>query len=196
AVVTPTPMAGTHQEVSDDSLCNNYDILDLENSETIILELSEEFPTYKKADDLRKPKNPALTPLYLKNNRPLQNRNCDPSSGDSNRIVMELAEAGALKEKTPKRSEEKRTSTNNESSGVKVRHKRGPQSTVTRRSGINVLSSSHIAKKYDELLDQRKILLEKQIELANQDITFQKTKNKLEIEILTLKLAKEKENKN
>ncbi|KAJ8913799.1 hypothetical protein NQ315_002705 [Exocentrus adspersus] len=131
AVVTPTPMAGTHQEVSDDSLCNNYDILDLENSETIILELSEEFPTYKKADDLRKPKNPALTPLYLKNNRPLQNRNCDPSSGDSNRIVMELAEAGALKEKTPKRSEEKRTSTNNESSGVKVRHKRGPQSTVT-----------------------------------------------------------------
>lgn len=64
---------------------------------------------------------------------------------------------------------------------------------VFSQPGIQILASSHIASKYDELLDLRKVLTEKQIEIANQDLAFQKAKNKLEIDILTVQLAKEKE---
>ncbi|CAG9769774.1 unnamed protein product [Ceutorhynchus assimilis] len=63
----------------------------------------------------------------------------------------------------------------------------------TRRPEIQILASSHIAQKYDELLDQRKLLLQKQIESINQDLAFQEIKNKLEIDILNIKLAREKQ---
>lgn len=61
--------------------------------------LFQELPTFKKPDDLRKPKNPALKASYLNNERPLENQNQDPSNGESDFIVMEFAEDGVLKEK-------------------------------------------------------------------------------------------------
>lgn len=44
-------------------------------------------------------------------------------------------------------------------------------------------------------MDRRAILVEKQIEQVNQELHFQKIKNKFEIEILRLKLEKEKKEK-
>ncbi|CAG9768508.1 unnamed protein product [Ceutorhynchus assimilis] len=86
-----------------------------------------------------------------------------------------------------------RSDTNKGIARAQGRGRQGLMTRQTRRPGIRILASSHIAQKYDELLDQRKLLLQKQIESINQDLTFQKIKNKLEIDILNIKLAREKQ---
>lgn len=62
-------------------------------------------------------------------------------------------------------------------------------STISSRQSVKILTSSDIAKKYNTLLDSRQILVEKQIEQVNQEVTFQRAKHKIEIELLNLELA-------
>ncbi|XP_057671229.1 uncharacterized protein LOC130902958 [Diorhabda carinulata] len=72
------------------------------------------------------------------------------------------------------------------------KRKKAVETTQPKRQGVKILSSSNIAKKYDILLDRRAILVDKQIEQINEELHFQKIKNKLEIEILKLKVEKKK----
>lgn len=63
---------------------------------------------------------------------------------------------------------------------------------MSARQSVKILTSTDIAKKYNQLLDSRQVLVDKQIEQINQELTFQRSKHKLEIELLSLELMKKK----